>query len=48
MTEKLELVLPKLDFTPQPVNQSLKLPKLKKVGEKEKPLKLPKLKKIEA
>ena len=43
-----ELVLPKLDFTPQPVNQSLKLPKLKKVGEKEKPLKLPKLKKIEA
>ena len=48
MTEKLKSVLPTLSFTPEAAHQPVKLPKLKKVGEKEKPLKLPKLKKIEA
>ena len=46
MTEKLKSVLPTLSFTPEAAHQPVKLPKLKKVGEKEKPLKLPKLKKI--
>ena len=49
MTEKLNLVFPKIEAAPQ--TQQLKLPKLKKVN-KNKPelpkLKLPKLKKIEA
>ena len=49
MTEKLNLLLPKIEAAPQ--TQQLKLPKLKKAGEvkPELPkLKLPKLKKIEA
>ena len=48
MTEKLNSLLPKVEAAPQ--TQQLKLPKLKKVGEKtELPkLKLPKLKKIES
>ena len=48
MTEKLNSFLPKIETLPQDV--SLKLPKLKKVGEKKElpKLKLPKLKKIEA
>ena len=47
MTEKLANFLPKIDAPPQ--NIPLKLPKLKKVGEKKElpKLKLPKLKKIE-
>ena len=47
MTEKLANFLPKIDAPPQ--NVPLKLPKLKKVGEKKElpKLKLPKLKKIE-
>ena len=48
MTEKLTSLLPKVEVAPQV--QQLKLPKLKKVGEKQElpKLKLPKLKKIEA
>ena len=49
MTEKLNLLLPKVEATPQV--QTLKLPKLKKVGKTKQDLpkvKLPKLKKIEA
>ena len=48
MVEKLNSLLPKVEAAPQ--TQQLKLPKLKKVGEKtELPkLKLPKLKKIES
>ena len=47
MTEKLANFLPKIDAPPK--NIPLKLPKLKKVGEKKElpKLKLPKLKKIE-
>ena len=47
MTEKLNLLLPKIDASPQ--IQELKLPKLKKLGETKQELpelKLPKLKKI--
>ena len=47
MTEKLNTLLPKVEAAPQ--MQTLKLPKLKKIGGQEPPkLKLPKLKKIEA
>ena len=49
MTEKLNLLLPKIEAAPQ--TQQLKLPKLKKAGEVKPELpksKLPKLKKIEA
>jgi glycosyltransferase involved in cell wall biosynthesis len=49
MTEKLNSLLPKVEAAPQ--MQTLKLPKLKKVGEAKQELpklKLPKLKKIEA
>ena len=49
MTNKLETLLPKVEFAPQ--TTQLKLPKLKKVGDKKNDLpklKLPKLKKIEA
>ena len=48
MTEKLSLLLPKVEAAPQV--QQLKLPKLKKVEKKQElpKLKLPKLKKIEA
>jgi len=46
MTEKLNTLLPKVEAAPQ--MQTLKLPKLKKIGGQESPkLKLPKLKKIE-
>ena len=47
MTEKLNLLLPKIDASPQ--IQELKLPKLKKLGETKQELpelKLPKLKKV--
>ena len=48
MTEKLSSLLPKVQ--PAPQMQQLKLPKLKKIGNKQElpTLKLPKLKKIEA
>ena len=47
MTEKLNLLLPKIE--PKPQIQSLKLPKLKKLNKTEPPkIKLPKLKKIKA
>jgi len=49
MTEKLNSLLPKVE--PAPQTQTLKLPKLKKIGETKQELpklKLPKLKKIEA
>ena len=49
MTEKLSILLPKVETAPQ--MQTLNLPKLKKVGETKQELpklKLPKLKKIEA
>ena len=48
MTEKLNSILPsKIEASPQ--HQPLKLPKLKKIGEKQKlpKLELPKLKKLE-
>ena len=47
MTEKLNLLLPKIE--PKPQIQSLKLPKLKKLNKTEPPkIKLPKLKKIKS
>ena len=48
MAEKLNALLPKIEAAPKQVG--LKLPKLKKVGDKQEvpKLKLPKLKKIEA
>ena len=48
MTEKLNLLLPKVEAAPQ--TQQLKLPKLKKINKQQElpKLKLPKLKKINA
>jgi hypothetical protein len=48
MVEKLNTLLPKVEASPQ--TQQIKLPKLKKKGEKQElpKLKLPKLKKVEA
>ena len=49
MTEKLNTLLPKVEYQAAPQNVPLKLPKLKKVGKKQDTpkLKLPKLKKVE-